>query len=206
MGYALIYATFVGQMVLFVIMTMLFARVVEVRVTKITVGWPAVIPLGERVKVGPIPGASVDLYGAVENVEAPDGWRNRSLGARLLVVLAPWVITFAVAVVCLGIEHASRSFVHGFRQALILNPITLAKRMAVIAEHAPISTTIGILFAKLTAANVLPIGGLAGGQAIRELFSKRGKGTPRALETYFMISMIALLIWFIVRIIWAIAH
>ena len=201
MGYAILYGLLFAQMALFVVTYLASARIFGIRIMNVSVGYPAVIPITPRVKVGPIPGASVEIYGLAGPIEDPIGWRNRPLGTRLFVVLAPWLVTFAVALLCLGFDHGTRSFVHGFRQVLVVNPIPLVKRMAAIAAHAPLATTIGIALAKVTAANMLPFGGLAGGAVLRELATKPKQPTPRALEVYFAASMIALLVWTVVRIV-----
>lgn len=147
--------------------------------TEAAFGTPALIKRRIRdttVTFGPIPNGAVTILGrmADEPVTDPRDWRRLGLGKRLVVLAAPWLIVFAIAILCLGASRAITSFVHGLYQGLFVLDVTpLVRRLFALAATSPIYVTLGIVFAKSLAINLLPIPGLAGGGLILELAGSR---------------------------------
>ncbi len=201
---ALLYAIAMGQLVLFAATSYAIGRAIGIGVAEIRIGSPAVITLRTtpKIAIGPIPSASVDFQGAGDRTEAR-AWGQRPLAARLAFVLAPWVAAFGVALACLGGE-APGMVARGFRQILLTVDVTpLVRGLVDIARHAPLATTIGIVFAKLVAMNLLPFGGIAGGLALQELATPRGRNVARWVQTYLAATMLAFMLWTLARFGWA---
>lgn len=150
--------------------------------TEAAFGTPALIrpPIGTTlVSFGPIPTGSVTILGrmADEPVSDPRDWRNLALGKRLAILCAPWSIVIAIAIGCLGPRHAATSFVHGVTQLLgVLDLTPLVRRFFALAAVNPVWVTLGLLFAKSAALNLLPVPGLAGGGLLLELLPSRRRG------------------------------
>jgi hypothetical protein len=167
------------HVVLFTGMTWWLVTAVGGHATEAAFGSPALVKRRLRdttVTLGPIPTGSVAILGRVgdEPVTDPRDWRRIGLGKRLVVLLAPWVVIFAIAITCLGASRAATSFVHGLYQVVFVLDLTpLARRLFALAAASPIHVTLGLVFAKSMAVNVLPIPGLAGGGLIQELLGIR---------------------------------
>jgi membrane-associated protease RseP (regulator of RpoE activity) len=163
------------QVVIFTGTTWSLLAAVGGHATEAAFGMPAVIKRRIRdttVTFGPIPNGSVTILGrmADEPVTDPRDWRRLGLGKRLAVVMVPWLITFALAIVCLGASRMATSFVHGLYQGLFVLDLTpLVRRLFAITAASPIYVTLGIVFAKVAAVNLLPFPGFTGGGLIMEL-------------------------------------
>jgi hypothetical protein len=148
--------------------------------TEAAFGTPALIKrrVGTTiVSIGPIPTGSVTILGrtADELVSDPRDWRQLGLGKRLAILFAPWVLVVAIG--CLGPRHAATSFAHGVTQLLLVLDLTpLVRRFVALAAVNPVWVTVGLLFAKSAALNLLPVPGLAGGGLVLELMPRRRPG------------------------------
>lgn len=206
----LVYGVLVGQMISFVVVSWVAARAVGALITEVGLGMPALLAVrraAPRIRVGPIPGAYVELLGRVDHDHDhdPRSWRRRPLAARLVVLLAPWACALAVAVACLGPAPALRTFARGFDQILFTVDVTpLVRALLDVAAHAPLHDTVGIVFAKLTAMNLLPLGGLAGSGLLQELATRDGQPPPRALQAWITTTMLVTLVWIGGRFGWAV--
>jgi hypothetical protein len=169
--------------------------------TDVAFGTPALFKrrVGETtVSVGPIPTGAVTILGRMADEPAtdPHDWRHLGVARRLAVVLTPWLIVFAIAMFCLGPRHALTSFTHGVHQLLFVFDLTpLVRRFLALAAAGPIELTVGLLFAKSTALNLLPFPGLAGGGAILELLNVR--------RSAWMITGTLVMLYVTVRILYA---
>jgi hypothetical protein len=152
------------------------------RATEAAFGTPALIKrrLGPTtVSIGPIPTGAVTILGRLADEPATDprDWRHLGLGKRLAVLLVPWLIVFAIAIGGLGPRHAITSFAHGVTQVLFVLDLTpLVRRLFALAATSPLWVTVGLVFAKSTALNLLPVPGLAGGGLVLELMPRRRAG------------------------------
>ena len=150
--------------------------------TEAAFGTPALIKrrVGTTtVSIGPIPTGSVTILGrmADEPVSDPRDWRTLGLGRRLAILFAPWLLVVAIAIGCLGPRHAAASFAHGVTQLLLVLDLTpLVRRFLALAAVNPVWVTLGLLFAKSAALNLLPVPGLAGGGLLLELLPRRRPG------------------------------
>jgi hypothetical protein len=151
------------------------------RATEAAFGTPALIKrrIGDTtVSVGPIPTGAVTILGRMADEPATDprDWRHLARGKRLAILFAPWLLVLAIAIGCLGPRHALTSFAHGITQLLFVLDLTpLVRRFFALAATNPVWVTLGLLFAKSLAINLLPVPGLAGGGLILELVPR-----PRA--------------------------
>lgn len=200
-----IYAAALGQATLFVASTWTLATAVGAHVTEVQLGFPRLLRLRRPnvvLRAGPVPlSASCDLLGRVEDVDDPRSWWRLELPRRLLVMLGPWLATFAVAVACLGPARAGRSFGHAAEQLLWTVDLTpLVRRFVALVGQAPFAITLGVVCAKTTFMNLLPLPSLAGGQALSEL-----RGRP-AHPAWAIGSMLAVLVWFGGRIAYAVVR
>lgn len=163
------------QVVIFTGTTWSLLAAVGGHATEAAFGTPALIKRRIRdttVTFGPIPNGAVTILGRMADEPATDprDWRRLGLGKRLVVVMMPWLITFAVAIVCLGASRMVTSFVHGLYQGLFVLDLTpLVRRLFAITAASPIYVTLGIVFAKVAALNLLPFPGFTGGGLLMEL-------------------------------------
>lgn len=201
----LIYGLAVAQMLIFVGVTYALARAFGLAPRVIAFGMPAVVRVRRAVpeiRVGPLPSASVELAGA----DVVDGkrvlYRDLSRAKRVAIVLAPWIVVLGIAIACIGVEPALRSFVRGFGQFLWTADLTPhARRLIAIVQEAPVMAT-GILMAKLAAMNLLPFGGLAGGMLIAQLSAPAGREVPGVVTKYMVITLLAWMLWTLGRFSW----
>jgi hypothetical protein len=155
---AIVYAVLVAATIVFVATSWALAHLVGARVTAIGLGAPGVA-LRRRepaIRVGPIPGGSVELHGRADEQDDgdPRSWKRLGLSRRLLILLGPWVATLAIAALCVGPARTLRSFVRGLGQLLLTLDLTpLVRQLLDAVAIAPIATTVGIVLAKLSAAN-----------------------------------------------------
>ena len=198
MAIALIYLCVAGLVTLSTTLLWVFAARVGGEVTEVALGWPAV-KLG-RVRVGPLPSGSIDLAG--RGPDSDGRWYRIPLGKRLLVIVVPWLVWVAIALACLGPEHAVRSGVHGIGQLLFAFDLApLVRRFVALAAVAPWSTILGITAAKAAAWNVLPVGGMTGGGVVQELTA-----ASKPAMRWLMISLVIVMGWTLVRIAWLIVQ
>lgn len=206
---ALIYGAAFVQMALFAGASWLLARAVGARVTELALGVPQVITVrnaNPKLRLGPLPSSWVALLGRgnAEEADLPGGWWQLALRSRILVILGPWIVIVAAAGVCLGPEHAIRSFARGFDQWLFTRDLTpLLRRLLDLADAAPFSTLLGIVLVKVAALNLLPIGGFAGCGVLQELATRRAR-EPRWFAKYVLWSMLVSMVWIGGRFLWAV--
>jgi len=128
---------------------------------------------GSEVEIGLLPlSVSVTLLGRgpTDTYDGPDSFRRLGLGRRLAITLAPWALTLLVAVVCLAPARAFASFAHAFPQLLfVLDPTPLVRGFLRLVTAEPWFVVVGVLYAKVTAMNLLPLWTLAGGAALQEI-------------------------------------
>ncbi|MEO7731965.1 MAG: hypothetical protein ABIY55_13405 [Kofleriaceae bacterium] len=169
--------------------------------TEAAFGMPALIKrrVGTTtVSIGPIPTGSVTILGRMgdEPASDPRDWRHLKLGKRLAILCVPWLLVIAIAMGCLGPRHAASSFAHGVTQLLLVLDLTpLVRRFFALAAVNPVSVTLGLLFAKSVALNLLPVPGLAGGGLILELVPGRRPG--------WMLAGSLVMLWVTVRLVYA---
>jgi hypothetical protein len=206
-AFAIIYALLLAHTVAFVALSVGLARVAGARIDAIAIGTPPLVRVKTArrvVQLGPFPSGSVELHGraAVDDDGAPGGWKRLGLARRLLVILGPWLLLMIVAVALLGPAHALRSFVHAFDQVLFTVDVTpLVRRFLDLVATAPITTTAGIVLAKMVAVNLLPAVGFAGANTIVELLGPR---VPRWFATYGVIALFVVTLWVLPRFGWAV--
>ncbi len=199
----LIYGLAIAQMAIFVVVTYAIARAFGLAPRVIAFGSPPVLRVrrgSPEIRVGPLPTASVELAGERVDQGQRVIYGNLSRAKRVAIVLAPWGVVLGIAVACIGLEPALRSFVRGFGQLLFTVDLTpLVRRMIAIANDAPVVAT-GILMAKLAAANLLPFGGLAGGMLVTQLLTPPTRETPRPVTTFMMATLLAWMLWSLGRL------
>jgi hypothetical protein len=190
----LLYVALFFQTSLFVLSTWAITAALGGRATEAQLGALRVFRFklaGSEIKLGLLPVvASVTLLGRApaDTYDGPDSFRRLGLERRLAILLGPWVLTLLIAVLCLAPARAFASFANAFPQlffALDLTPLIRGFLRVVNAE--PWFITVGVLCAKLTAINLLPLSTLAGGAALQEIAvtlrppPKPGDEAPRAL-------------------------
>ena len=173
--------------------------------TEAAFGTPALIKRrvgATTVSLGPIPTGSVTILGRMGDQPAndPRDWRHLGLGTRLAILFVPWLLVIAIAIGCLGPHHAATSFAHGVAQLLLVLDLTpLVRRFFALAAVNPVQVTIGLLFAKSVALNLLPVPGLAGGGLILELMRRPRPGWMLA-GTLVMLYVSVRLMYALVRV------
>lgn len=203
----LLYLAMLVQGSLFVLSTWAIAAALGGRATAANLGAPRVTRFklaGNEIAIGLLPVlASVTLLGRgpADTYDGPGSFRRLGLAKRLTILLGPWVLTLLIAVLCLGPARAFASFANAFPQVLfVLDPTPLVRGFLRVLSAEPWSTAIGVLCAKLTAINLLPLAGLAGGAAIEEIAAtfrppvKPGDEAPRALWPVLSMLFVALFI------------
>jgi len=200
----LLYLALFAQTSLFVLSTWAITTAVGGRATTVHLGTPRVFRFklaGSDIELGLAPlAASVTLLGRgpIDTYDGPGSFRRLGLAKRLTIILGPWILTLLVAVLCLAPSRAFSSFANAFPQILfVLDPTPLVRGFLRVLRAEPLSITIGVLFAKLAAMNLLPLLGLAGGAALQEIAAtfrppvKPGEEAPRTPWT--SISMLFIL-------------
>jgi len=206
----LIYAIAIAQMAIFVGVTYALARAFGLAPRVIALGIPAVLRVRKarpEIRVGPLPSASVELAG--ESVEAGTRvtYRGLSRTKRVAIVLAPWAVVMAIAIACIGVGPAWRSFVRGFGQMLVTVDLApLVRRMIAIAHESPFAVTTGIFLAKLAAMNLLPFGGLAGGMLVSQIAAPAGRDVPAGVTKFMMITLLVWMLWTLGRLAWVVVQ
>jgi membrane-associated protease RseP (regulator of RpoE activity) len=203
--------------IVFVGSTLALARGIGARVSGLAVGMPIVLRReirGLKVGLGLLPLTSYVRFSGMAPGDAdrsPGSWRTLRLGARLLLIAGPWAVTLAIAVVCLGGERAVLSLAHAVPQLLVvvdLTPIVRGFIRLLVAEPFPVA--LGVLMAKATAFNLLPLEVLAGGRILSlVLGAPRGAGTAgeeKASPVWFIISGVLLILWVTGRLVWGLLH
>ena len=204
-----LYAIALVQMLIFVAATYGLARAFGLAPRVIALGLPAVLRVRARspeVRLGPLPSASVELAGDEVVAGARVTYRGLARAKRLAIVLAPWAVILGIAIACIGLAPALRSFARGFGQMLFTVDLApLARRMIELAEHAPLRAT-GVFLAKLAAMNLLPFGGLAGGMLVSQLATPAGRDVPAAITKYMTLTLVAWMLWTLGRLAWTIVQ
>jgi hypothetical protein len=196
----------------FLATTCVLARLLGARIREVSMGAPKLVRFtvrGVKVVLGPVPlTASIEFPGrAPEDAEqGPGTWRELGLGTRLLLVLAPSIVTFALAILCLGQARALASIAHALPQLLIVIDTTpLTRDFLHLLATAPIAVVIGVVMAKAVALNLLPLGGLAGGGAISELTGGVNSDGPKKVA-WMIASILFTLLWIGGRFAWGLVH
>jgi membrane-associated protease RseP (regulator of RpoE activity) len=128
---------------------------------------------GVKVQLGLLPfNGFVEIAGlAVGDVDRdPGSWSRLGLGRRLAVLAGPWLVTFALAVLCLGPARALTSSARAVPQmVLVLDTTPLVRAFLGVLAAEPFPIALGVVCAKTAAFNLLPLGTLAGGRLIHEI-------------------------------------
>jgi hypothetical protein len=172
----LAYLLMTFQAALFVASTLVLMRAVggRARAAQIGAGRVARFKIaGTQVDLGLIPGlSSVTLIGRApdDTDDSPGSWRRLGLARRLIILLGPWVVTLSIAVLCLSPARALTSFMRAVPQILfVLDTTPLVRGFLRVMASDPVYVVLGVLCAKLTAMNLLPLPSLAGGAALQEI-------------------------------------
>ena len=200
-----LYAAAVCQMALFAACCWVLATVAGAHVTEVQLGTPPLLRVRRPnvvLRFGPVPlTASCDLLGRVEPVDDPRSWWRLPLARRLLVIVGPWLAAGAVAVACLGPARAARSFVHAAPQLLwTLDLTALVRRFVALVGTAPFAITLGVVLAKATFVNLMPIATCAGGQTIGELRGRAPGAASLVVGMLFMLWVAGRLAYAVVRV------
>lgn len=191
-----------AQLVVFGVVTWAVGSALGARIRVIAFGAPPLLRVraaNPEVRIGPFPSGSVDLTG-----DDDSAYRRLARWRRVAIALAPWLVVLGIAMACLGLMPALRTFARGFVQFVIVVDVTpLVRKMVDIANAAPLHITAGILFAKLAAMNLLPFGGLAGAATIRELVTPRNGSVPGWVNRYILLTMTLFMLWMLGRFGWA---
>ncbi len=190
----LFYLAALAQTSLFVLSTWAITAAVGGRAKAVHLGFPRVVRFklaGSDIELGLVPTvASVTLLGRGpgDTYDGPGSFRRLGLARRLAILLGPWLLTLLIAVLCLAPARAFASFANAFPQLLfVLDPTPLVRGFLRILRTEPWVITLGVLCAKSTAMNLLPLWTLAGGGALQEVAAtfrppaKPGDEAPRAL-------------------------
>lgn len=172
----LLYLALLAHALVFVLSTWTITTTLGGRAKGVHLGAPRVFRFklaGSDIELGLLPiVASVTLLGRgpADTYEGPGSFRRLGLPKRLTILLGPWVLTLLVAVLCLGPARAFRSFANAFSQILfVLDTTPLVRGFLRVLRAEPWSSVVGVLCAKLTAMNLLPLSALAGGAALHEI-------------------------------------
>lgn len=150
----------------------------------------AVLNFGRvALSLGSIPiGGSVSFKGMAFSGEEtePEGFGRLPLAWRWAIILSGPLAVFLLASACVGVVAAERSLANGFSQVVVgaFAPLTqgqtLLRKAAALFQTRGFVITLGVLSAKMTAGNLLPIPPLNGGQAIMELLRGRSVASNAA--------------------------
>jgi Zn-dependent protease len=102
----------------------------------------------------------------------------------------------ALAALCLGPARALLSAARAVPQ-LLVTPTPLVRGLLDLVAAEPFSTALGVMYAKATGFNLLPLGTLAGGGAVREFLravrSPREARSDRPSTLWYVASMLVIL-------------
>lgn len=213
----LVYLALFVQGSLFVASTWALTALLGGRVKAVHLGVPRVFRFkraGSDVELGFLPlASSVALVGRGpgDTYDGPGSFRRLGLARRLLILLGPWLLTLLIAVLCLGPGRAFTSFGRAFPQLLFgLDLTPLVRGFLRVLSSEPGYISVGVVFAKLTAMNLLPLATLAGGSAVQEIAltlrppAKPGDEPPRAL--WSVVSMLFLMFYIGGRIVYGLVR
>jgi membrane-associated protease RseP (regulator of RpoE activity) len=172
----LFYLALLAHALVFILSTWAITAALGGRAKAVHLGAPRVFRFklaGSDIDLGLLPiVASVTLLGRgrADTYAGPGSFRRLGLARRLTILLGPWVLTLLVAVVCLGPARAFASFANAFHQVLfVLDTTPLVRGFLRVLRAEPWPSVVGVLCAKLTAMNLLPLAALAGGAALHEI-------------------------------------
>jgi hypothetical protein len=172
----LVYLALLVHAMVFVLSTWAITAALGGRAKGVHLGAPRVFRFnlaGSDIELGLLPiAASVTLLGRgpADTYDGPGSFRRLGLPRRLTILLAPWILTLLVAVLCLGPARAFTSFANAFHQVLfVLDTTPLVRGFLRVLRAEPWPIVVGVLCAKLTAMNLLPLSALAGGAALHEI-------------------------------------
>jgi hypothetical protein len=163
---------------------------------------------GVEMRLGVLPVLSWVLpagMGLLDSDDGPGSWRRISLPGRLSVVLAPWAVIMTVAVLCLGMDRAAASFVRAPAQIVGVDS-TLVRGFFRVVGAEPFSVTLGVMCAKMSAFNLLPLPNLSGGLALREIVTTvrpSDESQDQAWARVRAVSMIVVAAYLLGRLAWA---
>jgi membrane-associated protease RseP (regulator of RpoE activity) len=200
------------QTVIFVSSTYALLVTLGGRARGVSLGFVRVVrfnAVGVKVQLGLLPfGGSVEIAGLApgDADDDPGSWRHLGLRRRLTVIAGPWLLTLALAVLCLGPARALRSAAHGVPQTLlVLDTTPLVRGFLGVLAAAPFSTALGVVCAKALALNLLPLGTLAGGRLVQEIIQAsgfRGKATEDKPSVLWHMASIIFLLYVAGRMAW----
>jgi membrane-associated protease RseP (regulator of RpoE activity) len=135
----------------------------------------------------------------------PPGFSDLHPLKRVVIVASGCAAQLVLAALCLGPLAAVHSLGRGFVQLIPFAPWTppwvpegkeLANRFVSLFRHGPFRVALGVLAAKLAAANLLPLPPLNGGVIIMQLLGWR-KGLPEKVEfaATYMGLLVALILY-----------
>jgi hypothetical protein len=208
---SVLFAALVLQVV-FVGSTLALSRALQARVRAVALGMPTVLSFTVatvKVAIGVLPLlAWVEFPGRApgDPEEGLGTWRRLSLGARLALIVAPWIATLVLATLLLGPARAAGSFAHVVPQLLVVVDLTpLVRGFLHVLATERLAIVVGIVCAKATAFNLLPLASLAGGAVLRELAGAvRGASDRDAMPgvAWPVVSLLVLLVWVVGRLAW----
>jgi hypothetical protein len=177
-------------------------RLARVQINSVTVFYGAPLTtfslFGDAIAIGYIPTGSSIAF------DIPQ-FSSRPLPVRLAVILSSSAALFLLAAALLGFSSSWHHFVSGFSQLLggALRPRTTA--LGLIAQlqvvfSTSFTTTAGIVASKLTAFSLLPLGGMATAECIRQLLGPFG--THSAVTVFFTLSGLSAIV---LGLCWAVA-
>jgi membrane-associated protease RseP (regulator of RpoE activity) len=136
------------------------------------------LPLGSWVAFAP---SASGASGSAERTSLDDAPRAR----RIAVALGPWLVVALVSAVLIGPTASLEAIGSGLFEVVLGGLVFWSvgvERIAAVARALallPVTTLVGLALAKVTAWNLLPLPGLAGGMAVESIVSAK---LPRPLS------------------------
>jgi membrane-associated protease RseP (regulator of RpoE activity) len=186
------------------------------RVREVSLGFPSLKRFergGTTIKIGLLPFFAYVAFAGLNPLDedsGPGDWRRLPLARRIVILLAPWAATFVMAVLCVGPARAARSCVHAVAQfVVVLDTTPLVRGFLHLIDSEPFVVVVGVVAAKVTAFNLLPLPSLAGGRSLGELIAARGalratKDPPH--PRWALLSMLVTFVWGFGRFAWGLWH
>jgi membrane-associated protease RseP (regulator of RpoE activity) len=187
------------------------------RVRTVSLGMPTVKSFergGTKIMLGLFPVFAYVAFAGLNPLDedsGPGDWRRLPLTRRFVILLAPWVATFVMAVLCLGPVRAARSGAHTVAQFfVVLDTTPLVRGFLHLLGTDPLVVVFGVLAAKMTVFNLLPLPSLAGGRAVGELVAAitRAPGATKdpPHPRWALFSMLFVFVWCFGRFAWGLWH
>lgn len=141
-------------------------------------------------------------------VKFADGFSDLSAWRKIIIVLSGCAALILIAILIFGASEGWNKVINGFPQMfwLTVAPFSSGKEIfATLFEFARTQTflaCIGLFAAKMAAFNLLPLGLLNGGEALKYLLQSFVNISEKAVERF---SLISLLIMLLIYLIWTAA-